>query len=88
MTDYMIMSVLLVAALIGGVRLKREAVREGQRRRAAREADQARRRDILDAWIHSRVVHWLEQSSQSGVPGQVPDTVRDAVEDELFPPAS
>ena len=87
MTDYIIMSVLLVAALIGGMYLKREAVREGQRSRAAREAEQVRRREILDEWIRSRVLHWLEQSRQSGVPDQIPDKVCDEVEDELFPQA-
>lgn len=86
MTDYIIMSVLLLAALIGGWFLKREAIRERERRQAAREAEQVRRREILDEWLRSRLLHVLAEAGQPVTLDQIPDKVREAVEGELFPP--
>lgn len=87
MIDYIIMSVLFVGALVGGLYLKREAIRERERRKSAREAEEERRRQVVDEWLRSRVLHTMAQSGQPVSLDQIPDQVRDAIESELFPPA-
>lgn len=86
MIDYIIMSVLFVGALVGGLYLKREAIRERERRKSAREAEEARRRQVLDEWLRSRILHTMAHSGQPSL-DQIPDQVREVVESELFPPA-
>lgn len=86
MIDYIIMSVLLVGALVGGWYLKREAIRERERRQAARKAEETRRREVVDEWLRSRVLHTMALSGKSVSLDQIPDKVREAIEAELFPP--
>lgn len=80
MTDFIILTILLLASVVGGWYLKREAVRERSRRQLAREADEARSREVLDEWLRARVDHWLKRSGQSEAGDRIPDEVRDSVE--------
>ena len=86
MIDFIIMSVLFVGALVGGLYLKREAIRERERRKSAREAEEARRRQVVDEWLRTRVLHWLKRSGEPEAPDQIPQAVREAIDGELYPP--
>lgn len=86
MIDYIIMSLLLVGALFGGWYLKREAIRERKRRQTARKAEEARRREVADEWLRTRVLYWLEQYGEKEEPGRIPEVVSQAIDEGLRAP--